>query len=45
MSSMKDVGVSDIMNQAFLQVVYGKLSAEEAVAEAEQKTNDLLAEG
>ena len=44
MTNMKAVNYMDFLQQAYLQVVYGKTSAEAAVTEAEQKTNEFIAE-
>lgn len=42
MNSTKEVDLMDFLNKAYLNVAHGKMTAEEAVAEAEQKVNELL---
>jgi multiple sugar transport system substrate-binding protein len=45
MSSVHAVEYMNLLQQAYLKVIYGKATAQEAVDEAEQLTNDLLAQG
>ena len=44
MTHVKAVEYMDFLQQAYLQIAYGKASPADALAEAEQKTNALLAE-